>query len=137
MLPRQYGRRRKDCRLFARQHAFHHRPQRDLGLAEADVAAQQPVHRAVGFHIPFDFLHAAQLVVGLLIGERLLEFTLPVVVRREGVALLPLALSVQMDESRRQVLGRRLGAGARLCPVGAAQLGQAHLFMVAADIFRD
>ena len=43
--------------------------QRDLGLAEADVAAHQPVHRLAGFEVGEHFLDRAVLVVGFLVGE--------------------------------------------------------------------
>jgi hypothetical protein len=44
MLPRQHGRRRRDRHLLAGQRHCGRRPQRDLGLAEADVTADHPVH---------------------------------------------------------------------------------------------
>ncbi len=69
MLPREHGRRHEDRRLLAREDALHHGAQRDLGLAEADVAAQQAVHRPVGLHILLDLRDAAQLILGLLIWE--------------------------------------------------------------------
>ena len=43
--------------------------QRDLGLAEADVAADQPVHRLAGAEIVDDVVDGAVLVLGLLIRE--------------------------------------------------------------------
>ena len=43
--------------------------QRDLGLAEADVAADQPVHRLARAEIGDDVGDGAVLVLGLLIGE--------------------------------------------------------------------
>ncbi len=43
--------------------------QRDLGLAEADIAAHQPVHRLACLEIAEHVLDRAVLVVGLLIGE--------------------------------------------------------------------
>ena len=52
-------------------------PQRHLGLAEADVAAQQPVHRPVGLHVGLDRFDGRQLVGRLLVRERLLELALP------------------------------------------------------------
>ncbi len=43
--------------------------QRDLGLAEADVAADQPVHRLARREVAEHVLDRAVLVVGLLVGE--------------------------------------------------------------------
>ena len=138
MLPREYGRRYEDRRLLARENALHHGTQRDLGLAKADIAAQQTVHRAVGLHIVLNLGNAAQLVVGLLVGEILLELTLPRVIRREGVALDLGALGIEPDQPLGQLLGRGLGARLGLGPVRAAQLVQAHaLVLPAADVFGD
>ena len=47
--------------------------QRDLGLAEADVAADQPVHRLACFEVVENVLDRAVLVVGLLIGKAIDE----------------------------------------------------------------
>lgn len=69
MLPREYGRRYEDRRLLARENALHHGTQRDIGLAEADITTQQAVHRTVGLHIVLNLGNAAQLVVGLLVGN--------------------------------------------------------------------
>ena len=60
--------------------------QRDLGLAVADVAADQPVHRALGLHVGLDRLDRVELVGGLAVGERALELELPLAVGRERVA---------------------------------------------------
>ena len=73
----QDGRRDQNRDLLAIQHALHGRAQRDLRLAEADVAAEQPVHRCGGFHVALDFVDAAQLVVRLGVFEALLKFLLP------------------------------------------------------------
>ena len=98
--------------LLAREDALHDRAQGDLGLAEAHVAAEQAIHRTVGFHILLDLLNAAELILGLVERERLLELALPDVVRWEGEALQPGALGVQLEQTGGQLLGRRLGAGA-------------------------
>ena len=138
MLPRKHGRRYEDRRLLAREDALHHGTQRDLGLAEANVAAQQAVHRPVGLHIVLDLGNAAELIIGLLVGEILLKLPLPRVVRREGVALDLGALGVQLDETLGQLLCSRFGACFRLAPVRAAELVQPHALVVAAaDVFGD
>ena len=60
--------------------------QGDLGLAEADVAADQPVHRLLGLHVPLDRLDRFDLVGGLAVGEGGLHRDLPLAVgrRRRG-----------------------------------------------------
>ena len=60
--------------------------QRHLGLAVADVADDQPVHRPAGLHVGLDLGGGAQLVERLLVGERGLQLLLPGRVGREGEA---------------------------------------------------
>ena len=52
-------------------------PDGDLGLAVADVAADQAVHRPVGFHVGLDRLDRLDLVGRLAVGESRLELHLP------------------------------------------------------------
>ncbi len=47
----QQGSWRQDRDLFAAKHSDKRRAQRDLGLAEADIAANQPIHRFAAGHI--------------------------------------------------------------------------------------
>ena len=80
---------RQEGHLLARDRGLEHGAHRDLGLAVADVAADEPVHRLVALHVRLHLLDAADLVHGLLVGEGRLEGQLPVVVGREGVAPAP------------------------------------------------
>ena len=118
--------------LFACKHAFHDCTQGNLGLTEANVTAQQAIHRARGFHIALDFFNAAQLIVGLVVGEGLLELALPDIVVREGEALEASTLSVELDESGGQFLGGCLGTRAGALPVRTAQLVEPYFFRLAA-----
>ena len=59
----------QQCHLLARHGGDEGRAQGHLGLAEADVAAQQPVHRLAGGHVLEHGLDGGQLVLGLLVGE--------------------------------------------------------------------
>ena len=104
--------------------------QRDLGLAVADVAADQPVHRAVGLHVALHRLDRLDLVGGLAVGEALLEVELPLAVGPERVALARLALGVEVEE----LAGEHLGgaAGARLDRVPALRAERRELRRVAA-----
>jgi hypothetical protein len=47
--------------------------QRDLGLAEADIAADQPVHRFGRFQVAQHILDRALLILGLFIRETVEE----------------------------------------------------------------
>ena len=72
-------------------------PQRHLGLAEADVAADQPVHRLIGLHVALDRLDRFDLVGGLAVGEGRLHRHLPLAVGAEGVALASPPLGVEVE----------------------------------------
>ena len=67
----------QDGRLFAVQHALHHRPEGHLRFAVAHVAAQQPVHGPGLFHVRLDLGDALELILRLRIGEGLLKLPLP------------------------------------------------------------
>ena len=69
MLARQQGRRADQRDLLARHRHDERGAERDLGLAEADVAAHQPVHRLARFEVVQHILDRALLVVGFLVGE--------------------------------------------------------------------
>ncbi len=53
-------------------------PHRQFGLAEADVAAEQPVHRPRLLHVGLDRGDRRQLVGRFLVGKRGVELALPV-----------------------------------------------------------
>ena len=120
----------EDRGLPAVEHALHHGAQGYLGLAEAHIPAQQPVHGYGGLHIRLDFTDASQLIVRLGIAEVLLKLPLPLAVRGKGVARQALALGVELDEALGHVLGRGLGAAAGLGPLGPSHLAQAHGFFL-------
>ena len=79
-------RRRQHHHLLAVGGGLDRGAQRDLGLAEADVAADQPVHRLLGLHVALDRLDRLDLVGGLAVGEGRLHRDLPLAVgrRRRG-----------------------------------------------------
>ena len=102
-----------------RRHQHHHLlavdgglvggPQRDLGLAVADVAADQAVHRPLALHVGLDRVDRLELVGGLAVGERGLEGELQLAVGRERVAAADLPLGVEVE----QLAGHLLGGAAR------------------------
>ena len=97
MLPGEDGGGAEDGALFAVQHAFKRRPQRHLGFAEADVSAEQPFHRDRLFHILFDFLDAAELVVGFLVFKVVFKIPLKFIVGRKGVPFDRHPLGIEGD----------------------------------------
>ena len=74
MLAREQGRRRDDHGLLAVDRGGEGGAQRDLGLAETDIAADQPVHRPAGGEIVERRLDGALLIRRLLIGKAGAEF---------------------------------------------------------------
>ena len=94
--------------------------QRDLGLAEAHVAADEPVHRAGGLEVAVDVVDGARLVGGLVEGKARLERAVVVVGGRERVPREGRALGVEAQELVGHLahLARdaRLGAGERAAP---------------------
>ena len=74
---------------------------RDLGLAEADVAADEPVHRPRRLEVLLDGLDRPRLVVGLAVRERRLE------------PLEPLVREVEARRPRRAAAARRARAARR------------------------
>ncbi len=98
MLPRQNCGGGKDGALLAAHHALERRPQRHLGFADADIAAEQAVHRP---RLSISCLMSAaqsQLVRRFLVGEALFKIALPGVVGGEGVAVGLLAAGVQLNQ---------------------------------------
>ena len=69
VLARQQRGRHHDRDLLAAHRRDEGRAQRDLGLAEADVAAHQPVHRPAGAEIVEHAFDRGLLVLGLVVRE--------------------------------------------------------------------
>ncbi len=85
MLLREDGRRHEHQRLLAVQRGGEGGPDRDLRLAEADVAADEAVHRAGCFEVLFHGLDRGRLVGGLAVGELGLEPLEPVFERSNAM----------------------------------------------------
>ena len=92
------GRRHQHQHLAAGGGDLERRPHRHLGLAEADVAAHQPVHRLGRLEILLDGVDRDGLVVGLVVGERGLEPRHPLVVGPEPGAGGVLAARVERQQ---------------------------------------
>ena len=100
------------------------RAQRHLGLAEADVAAYQPVHRLAGRQVLDHRIDGGLLVARLLereaVGERLVVLGLEL----ERVALARRALRIDVEQLRRGIAHLLGGLALGLLPLAAAQLVQ-------------
>ena len=134
LLHEQRGR-AQDGHLLAVLDRLEGRPHRDLGLAVADVAADEAVHRHRALHVGLDLVDGAQLVGGLDVGERVFELALPRGVGREGVAGGGHPCGVEADQLGRDLLDVALGPALGLVPVGAAHLVERGL--LAADVAGD
>ena len=106
MLKRQHRGRRQHRHLLAVRQRLERCAHRNFGLPVADVAAQQPVHRQRRFHVALHIFDGALLVGGFLEFERILEFALPVRIRRKRMARRGLALGVKRQQLLRHVAHR-------------------------------
>ena len=103
------------------------RPHCDLGLAVADIPADQPVHRLGQLHVLFDLPGDADLVLGGLVGERLLELPLPLGVSWVGDPRLGLSQRLHPQHLLGQFLDRLDDLFLGLLPSRAAQVRQVRL----------
>ena len=130
-------RRHEKGRLLAFLHRLEDGADRDLGLAKADVAADEPVHRARAFHVALRFENGALLVLGLLVDEGLLEFALPRGVGRVGMTRQRVALGLHAEELRGVIHHRFLRGDFCPFPARAAQRVERRVPLADADVFRD
>ena len=121
MLERQHGRGREEGDLLAVHDRLERRAHRDLGLAVADVAAEQAIHRRGRLHVLLDVDDGAGLIGRQLVRECVLELLLPMGVGRERVSRDGLALRIQLQQLLGHVAHGLLDAGLRLLPGRAAE----------------
>jgi len=114
----------QQCDLLAICNGHPGRAERHFGFAEADVAANEPVHRASRRHVADHRLDRCSLVAGLFEAEAFGKRFVVVRIEAERVALARGALRIEVEEFGRRVvrLLRRLLLG--LVPLPAAQLMQ-------------
>ena len=114
MLEREHRGRRQHRHLLAVHHGLEGGAHRHLGLAVADVAAEQAVHRHRRFHVALDVGDGGRLIDGQLVGEGAFELLLPVRVGAEGVTRDGPARGVELEQLLGHVahglLHLRLGA---------------------------
>ncbi len=96
-----------------------------LGLAEADVAADEPVHRPRRLEVLLHRLDRLLLVGRLLVREARLELLDEVVVHLEGDAFRALALRVEREQLAGELARARAGAGLDRLPGLAAEPARA------------
>ncbi len=131
----QQGRRHEYGDLLAVLDRLEGGAHRDLGLAVADVAADQAVHGDRLLHVVLDLGDGGELVRGLGVGEGVLQLALPGRVGAEGVSRGRHPGAVELDQVGGDLLDRLLRAGLGLGPVGAAEAVQGG--GLAADVLGD
>ncbi len=124
MLAGQDGGRAQHGDLLAVHDRFEGRAHGHLGLAVADVAAEEPVHGRGGFHVGLDLADRAELVFGLVVFEGLLELFLPAALRAEGEPLDRFAPGVKIQELLGHFLHGFLRPGFGFFPARGSQLVQ-------------
>ncbi|OIQ74454.1 hypothetical protein GALL_438920 [mine drainage metagenome] len=121
MLLGQQGRRHQYRHLPSAHDGDKRRPQRDLGLAETDIAAHQAVHRPAGLHVVDDSFDRRQLVGRFLEREAFGEGFVIMQAKRECMTLARSAHGVQIEQFGRGVVDLLEGAAFGLVPLSAAQ----------------
>ena len=123
---------RSDYRdLHARHCGDEGGPQRDLGLAEADVAANQAVHRLARLEVGEHFLDRAVLVVRFLIGEAIDELRIGAVRLDDGAGPRGPHRG-RLDELARNLADPLLHPRLAPLPCFAAETVERHAFALAA-----
>ncbi len=132
MLPRQQRGRHHHGDLGAGHGGDEGGAQRHLGLAEADIAADEPVHRPARAHIGQRVEDRLLLVLGLGIGEARGELLVEPFGRGHRLALLELALGRHGDELVGDVLDALLDPRLARLPGDAAQPVELHVGLLRA-----
>ena len=117
LLGQQRGR-RQHGHLLAVGERDERRAQRDLGLAEADVAADEPVHRLAGDDVLDHGLDRARLVGRFLEAETLRRKPRSRALEAERVSFARGALGVEVEQFGRGVVRAAARPCASPCPIG-------------------
>ena len=123
--------------LLAVLAALERRAQGDLGLAEAHVAAEQPVHGLSRLHVGLDVGHGRSLVGRELVGEARLHVQLGRRVWREGIARHRRTAGVEVHQVKRELLGGAPGLARGARPVGRIEAREARGGAVGPHVARD
>ena len=134
MLLGEDGGRAEDEGLTAVQRDGERGAHGNLGLAEADVAAHETIHRPPRLEILFHGLDRLELILGLAIGERALEPLEPVVREVERLAGGVPAAGVQGEELASELAHRGARAALEVLPRLPAELGQRRRLRVGPDV---
>ena len=137
MLLGQHRGRREHGDLLAVHHRLERGADRHLRLAEADIAADEPVHRALGFHVGLGRGDRGKLVGGFLVQKRVFKLLLPFVVRREREAGARFPLGMDGEQLGGIIKNRALGGEPGLRPAPVAEFAQRGRSLPDAHVARD
>ena len=138
MLIGQHRRRYQDGDLLRVAGSFEGGTYGHLRLAEAHVTTHEAVHRLRPFHVGLHIVGGLQLVGGVLIEERCLQFLLHEGVGRIGKALLLPTGGIEADKVAGDVLEFLLGTLLHALPLARTEMRQARrLATVLRLVFRD
>src|SRR6185437_2862707 len=117
----EQGGRHHDRDLLAVERYRERRAQRHLGLAETDIAADQPIHGTAQFEVLQRRLDRRQLVLGLLIGETSAELVIDAGLHRQLRRLMEHAFGRDLDQLACNLPDAVLQLGLARLPAGAAK----------------
>ncbi len=121
VLPRQQRGRHHHRHLLAAHHRREGRAQRHFGLAEADIAANQPIHRTALAQIVEGGVDRGLLVVGFLVGKARGKFVGCAGRDREPRRLAKLPLGRDLDQFMGDLADAILHPRLARLPAGAAE----------------
>ena len=121
VLPCEQRGRHHHGNLLAVERDRKRRAQRHLGLAEADVAADQPVHRPAAFEVLQRGRDRPQLVLGFLIGEARAELVIDMRLHRHFRRFVQMPLGRDLDQFAGDLADAVLELGLARLPAAAAQ----------------
>ena len=130
----QHGRRHQDGHLVAGVDCLKRAADRQFRLAKTDVAAEQAVHRLGIQHVLLDHGQGSQLVGGFLVGERRVEFLLPLAIVGKRDSRPGTTGRLQFEHFDCQIGDRFLGRLFLPQPGLAADLCQSGRCLAAADV---
>ena len=137
MLLGQHRGRHQDRDLRTVGHRLEGGPKRHLRLAVPHVARDEPVHRAIGFHVALGVLDRSELIRRLLEPERRLELTLPGRVRCERVAVGHGSLRVESEQPLGHLAQRGADGLLYALPRRATEAVEPRGASVSAEVLRD
>ncbi len=132
MLPRQQRCRAHHRHLRAARCRHKSCPERHFGLAEADIAAHQPIHRPPGRQILDHIGHRAQLIVGLGPWEAVHKGGIALRIGRKSIGLARGAQGSNLQQFVRNLADALLHPRLALRPGLSAQPVKPHAFGVRA-----